>query len=102
MEITTADFDQLLKSGQPFMVDFWAEWCGPCRMIAPIVDEAANEYDGRVAIRKCNVDHNSELPARFSVRNIPTLLCFKGGEMVQRHVGALSRGDLKNLLDALL
>ncbi len=102
MEITSADFDQLLKSGRPMMVDFWAEWCGPCRMIAPMVEEMAVEYDGKVEVCKCNVDHERELPAKYSIRNIPTLLFFKNGELADRHVGALGRGDLKAKLDALL
>jgi len=102
MEITSAAFDELLKSGKPFAVDFWAEWCGPCRMIAPMVEEFATEYAGRVTIGKCNVDHERDLPAKYSIRNIPTLLFFKGGELAERHVGALSRGDLKAKLDALI
>jgi thioredoxin 1 len=102
MEITSANFDQLLKSGKPFMVDFWAEWCGPCRMIAPIVDEFAKEYDGRITIGKCNVDTERDLPARYSIRNIPTLLFFKGGELSDRQVGAIGRGDLKAKLEELL
>ncbi len=102
MEITAANFDDMLKSGKPFVVDFWAEWCGPCRMIAPMVEEAAKEYEGRIAVGKCNVDNERELPARFSIRNIPTLLFFKGGELAERHVGALGKGDLKAKLEALL
>jgi thioredoxin 1 len=102
MEITSANFDELLKGGKPFMVDFWAEWCGPCRMIAPMVEEAAQEYNGRIDIGKCNVDHDRDLPTRYSIRNIPTLLFFKNGELADRHVGALSRGDFKAKLEALL
>jgi thioredoxin 1 len=102
MEVTTASFGQLLKSGRPVMVDFWAEWCGPCRMIAPMVEEFAKEYEGRIDIVKCNVDRERELPARFSIRNIPTLLFFKNGEMVDKQVGALGRADLKARLEALL
>ena len=79
MEITSATFDELLKSGRPFVVDFWAEWCGPCRMIAPMIEELAVEYDGRITVGKCNVAHERELPAKYSIRNIPTLLFFKGG-----------------------
>lgn len=101
MEITGASFDELLKSGQPFVVDFWAEWCGPCRMIAPMIEEATKEYEGRVAIGKCNVDTERELPMKYSIRNIPTLLFFKGGELVDRHVGALGKADLKAKIDAL-
>ena len=102
MEITSANFDELLKSGKPFVVDFWAEWCGPCRMIAPMVEEFAKEYEGRIVVGKCNVDHERELPVKFSIRNIPTLLFFKGGELAERHVGALGRGDLKAKMEALL
>jgi thioredoxin 1 len=102
MEITSANFDQMLKSGKPFVVDFWAEWCGPCRMIAPMIEEFAKEYDGRITVGKCNVDMERELPSRFAIRNIPTLLMFKGGELAERHVGALGRGDLKAKLEALL
>ncbi len=101
-EITSADFDQLLKSGRPMMVDFWAEWCGPCRMIAPMVEQMAVEYDGRVEVCKCNVDHDRELPAKYSIRNIPTLLFFNNGELADRHVGALGVADLKAKLEALL
>jgi thioredoxin 1 len=102
MEITSANFDELLKSGKPFVVDFWAEWCGPCRMIAPMVEELAHEYEGRVTVGKCNVDHERNLPAKYSIRNIPTLLFFKGGELAERHVGALGRGDLKAKMESLL
>lgn len=102
LEITNAVFDELLKSGKPFMVDFWAEWCGPCRMIAPMVEEFAKEYDGRITVGKCNVDHERELPSRHAIRNIPTLLFFKNGELAERHVGALGRGELKAKLEALL
>ena len=100
--ITAASFDELLKSGKPFVVDFWAEWCGPCRMIAPFVDELANEYAGRVEVGKCNVDQEREIPAKYGIRNIPTLLFFRGGELVERHVGALSKADLAKKFDALL
>ncbi len=102
MEITSANFDELLKSGKPFMVDFWAEWCGPCRMIAPMVDEMATEYEGRITVGKCNVDNERELPSKYSIRNIPTLLFFKNGELAERHVGALGKGDLKAKFEALL
>ncbi len=101
-EITSANFDELLKSGTPLVVDFWAEWCGPCRMIGPIVEEMANEYEGKVVIGKCNVDADRELPTKYSIRNIPTLLFFKGGELAERHVGALGRGELKSKIESLL
>ncbi len=101
-EITSANFDELLNSDKPMMVDFWATWCGPCQMIAPFVEELAAEYEGRVVVGKCNVDADRELPAKFAIRNIPTLLFFKGGELAERHVGALGRADLKAKIDALL
>ena len=102
LEITGANFDELLKSGKPFVVDFWAEWCGPCRMIAPIVEELAGEYEGRITVGKCNVDHERDIPTKYSIRNIPTLLFFKDGELAERHVGALNKADLKAKFEALL
>lgn len=86
----------------PVMVDFWATWCGPCRMIAPLVEELASEYDGKVVIGKCNVDENQEVPMKYGIRNIPTLLFFKNGELVDRMVGAASKADIAKKLDSLL
>lgn len=86
----------------PVMVDFWATWCGPCRMIAPLVEELASEYDGKVVIGKCNVDENQEVPMKYGIRNIPTLLFFKNGELVDRMVGAASKADIAKKLDTLL
>lgn len=86
----------------PVMVDFWATWCGPCRMIAPLVEELASEYDGKVVIGKCNVDENQEMPMKYGIRNIPTLLFFKNGELVDRMVGAASKADIAKKLDSLL
>ncbi|MDR2913078.1 MAG: thioredoxin [Alistipes sp.] len=102
MEITSANFTELLESGAPLVVDFWAEWCGPCRMIGPMVEELAAEYDGRITVGKCNVDKERDLPTKYSIRNIPTLLFFKDGELADRHVGALNRADLKAKMEALL
>lgn len=102
IEIKSANFQQLLDEGKPVVVDFWAEWCGPCRMLSPIVEELAHEYEGRVTLGKCNVDEDNELPMKYSIRNIPTVLFFKGGELVDRHVGLLSKSDLKAKLDSLL
>jgi thioredoxin 1 len=102
LEITSANFDEIVGGGKPFVVDFWAEWCGPCRMIAPMVEEFAKEYEGKIVVGKCNVDNESALPAKYSIRNIPTLLFFKNGELADRHVGALSKVDLKAKFEALL
>jgi len=79
IEITDSSFDEVIKSEQPVLVDFWAEWCGPCKMIGPIVEELAGDYDGKVTIGKIDVDANQDIPGRFGIRSIPTLLIFKGG-----------------------
>lgn len=100
--VTDANFAEIIGDGKPVMVDFWATWCGPCRMIAPLVEELAAEYDGKVVIGKCNVDENQEVPMKYSIRNIPTLLFFKDGELVDRMVGAASKADIAKKLDALL
>jgi thioredoxin 1 len=102
LAITSANFQQVLDEGSPVVVDFWAEWCGPCRMIAPAVAELADEYAGRVTVGKCNVDEDNDLSAKYSIRNIPTLLFFKSGELIDRHVGALSKADLQAKIENLL
>ncbi len=102
LAINNNNFESLKNDSKPLVVDFWAEWCGPCRMVAPIVEELAAEYEGRVNIGKCNVDNNDDLVAMFRVRNIPTLLFLKGGEIVDKHVGAISKNDLKAKIEALL
>lgn len=94
--------EEVLNSKGLVLVDFWAEWCGPCRMVAPIVDELAAEYEGRVNIGKCDVDRNDDIVASFRIRNIPTIIFFKNGEPVDKHVGAISKNDLKAKIDALL
>ena len=100
--VTDANFAETIGGGMPVMVDFWATWCGPCRMIAPLVEELASEYDGKVVIGKCNVDENQEVPMKYGIRNIPTLLFFKNGELVDRMVGAASKADIAKKLDTLL
>lgn len=102
MQITDASFNDLLKGDLPVVVDFWAEWCGPCKMIAPFVDELATEYDGKVVIGKVNVDENDELPAEYGIRSIPTLLFFKNGEIVDKHVGGTTKATLEEKIKALL
>jgi thioredoxin len=93
--ITDASFDaDVLKATQPVLVDYWAEWCGPCKMIAPILDEVAKDYDGRLNVAKRNVDQNREVPAKFGIRGIPTLMIFKGGQLAATKVGALSKAQL--------
>ena len=98
--ITDASFDaDVLQAGQPVLVDYWAEWCGPCKMIAPILDEVAKDYNGRLHVAKMNVDQNREVPAKFGIRGIPTLMIFKGGQLAATKVGALSKAQLTAFID---
>ena len=101
--VTDATFEpEVLQSSTPVLVDYWAEWCGPCKMIAPILDEAAKDYTGRLQIAKMNVDENRDIPAKFGIRGIPTLMLFKGGQLAATKVGAMSKAQLTAFLDQQL
>ena len=100
---TDASFEaDVLKSATPVLVDYWAEWCGPCKMIAPILDEVATSYEGKLQIAKMNVDENREIPGKFGIRGIPTLMLFKGGELAATKVGAMSKAQLVAFIDQQL
>ncbi len=103
LEVTDENFNaEVMDSDIPTMVDFWAEWCGPCRMVGPVVEELANEYKGKIKITKMNVDKNQQTPARFGIRNIPTLILFKGGEHAHTIVGAQPKSHIEEELKKLL
>lgn len=99
---TDENIKDLISSGKPVVIDFWAEWCGPCRMVTPIIEELANEYNGKVEIGKMNVDENVETPETYGIRNIPTILFFKGGELVDKQVGAAQKSVIAAKVEALL
>jgi thioredoxin 1 len=101
--VTDATFEaDVLESAQPVLVDYWAEWCGPCKMIAPILDEVSTAYAGKLQIAKMNVDENRDIPAKFGIRGIPTLMLFKGGQLAATKVGALSKSQLTAFIDQQL
>ncbi len=103
LEITDSNFAELvLKSDKPVVVDFWAEWCGPCKMIGPLIDEMSKDYEGKALVGKVNVDQNANVSAQFGVRSIPTVLFIKNGEVVDKSVGAVPKATLDSKLEALL
>ena len=103
VQVTDSTFEEMVVNSEtPVLVDFWAEWCGPCKMIAPILDDLSSEYNGKLQIAKMNVDENSETPAKYGIRGIPTLMLFKNGAVVATKVGALSKSQLAAFIDSHL
>jgi thioredoxin 1 len=104
MEVTisTENFESLKNGDKPLVVDFWATWCGPCRMIAPIIAELAEQYDGKIVVGKCDVEENDDIAMEFGIRNIPTILFFKNGEVVDKMVGAAAKAKIQEKFEALL
>lgn len=102
LEITDGNIKEIINSGKPVVVDFWAEWCGPCRMVGPIVEELAKEFEGQVTIGKMDVDENVETPNEYGIRNIPTILFFKDGQVVDKQIGATQKAVLAAKVQALL
>jgi len=103
LEVNDSNFEEtVVKSGKPVVVDFWAEWCGPCRMIAPIIEELSREYSEKVVVTKCDVDNSPAIAARYGIRNIPTVLFFKNGAVADKQVGAAPKNIFVNKINALL
>ena len=100
--VTSENFESLKNGAQPLVVDFWATWCGPCRMIAPVIAELAEAYDGKVTVAKCDVEECEDLAAEFGIRNIPTILFFKGGKVVDKLIGAQPKAKIEEKIQALL
>ena len=102
LEITDSNFQEILAEGKPVVMDFWAPWCGPCKMVGPIIDELATEYEGKVIIGKCDVDENGDVAAEYGIRNIPTVLFFKNGELVDKQVGSAPKSAYVAKIEAIL
>ena len=102
VQITNENFESVKNGSLPLVIDFWATWCGPCRMISPIISELAEEYDGRITVAKCDVEEADDVAMEFGIRNIPTIIFFKNGEIVDKVVGAVPKAKLKEKFDALL
>ena len=101
-KITSENFEELIASGKPIVLDFWATWCGPCRRVGPIIEELANDYEGQVIVGKCDIEEDEDLPMRFGVRNIPTILFIKNGKVVDKQVGAAARPVFEEKLKSIL
>ena len=101
-KITSENFEELIASGKPIVLDFWATWCGPCRRVGPIIEELANDYEGQVIVGKCDIEEDEDLPMRFGVRNIPTIPFIKNGEVVDKQVGAAARPVFEEKLKSIL
>lgn len=102
LEITDSNFQEILAEGKPVVMDFWAPWCGPCKMVGPIIDELATEYEGKVIIGKCDVDENGDVAAEYGIRNIPTVLFFRNGELVDKQVGSAPKSAYVAKIEAIL
>ena len=102
LEITDSNFQEILAEGKPVVMDFWAPWCGPCKMVGPIIDELATEYEGKVIIGKCDVDENGDVAGEYGIRNIPTVLFFKNGELVDKQVGSAPKSAYVAKIEAIL
>ena len=102
LEITDSNFQEILAAGKRVVMDFWAPWCGPCKMVGPIIDELATEYEGKVIIGKCDVDENGDVAAEYGIRNIPTVLFFKNGELVDKQVGSAPKSAYVAKIEAIL
>ena len=102
LEITDSNVNEFMAEGKPVVIDFWAPWCGPCKMVGPLIEELAEQYKDQVTIGKCDVDENADLPAQYGIRNIPTILFFKNGELTDKLVGAVPKAKIEEKIKALI